>query len=241
MPAPVCVIAGAGGAIGSAITRRLLDGGHSVVGVGRERDRMIAAIGSARDGFQPCCADLTDDGAVTAVASAVAGRGVTMVVNAARPATPGSVIDVSPSALALAVDIKAGGLLRLLRATDSELHRGSRIVALGGRLGYDADAAVAAAGVANAAVANLVRQLAQAYGPRGVTAHVVAPGAVDSPRMRATMAPEELAALTAQSPVGQLPTVDDVAWAVVMLTEPSAAHLNGGTLLLDGGRRTASP
>jgi NAD(P)-dependent dehydrogenase (short-subunit alcohol dehydrogenase family) len=239
MTAALCVVAGAAGAIGSAVTRRLLDRGQTVIGVGRDTDRLAAVV--AHDRLEKCEADLTDDAAVAAIATAVADRPVAMVVNATRPAAAGSVKEIAPSTVAAAVELKVSGLLRLVRATEHSLLPGGRIIAIGGRLGYDPDPETAAAGIANAAVANLVRQLALAYGPRGVTAHVVAPGAVDSPRMRAENPGGSLERLAAHSPLGRLPTVDDVTWAVLMLAEPGADHLNGGSLLLDGGRRSAIP
>ena len=41
----------------------------------------------------------------------------------------------------------------------------------GGHYGFEPNAWAATAGVANAALANLVRQLSWGYGPRGVTSH----------------------------------------------------------------------
>jgi 4-hydroxy-2-oxovalerate/4-hydroxy-2-oxohexanoate aldolase len=51
----------------------------------------------------------------------------------------------------------------------------SRIVAIAGHYGLEPTAYAAAAGVANAALLNVMRQLSLAYGPRGVTAHLIAP------------------------------------------------------------------
>ena len=53
---------------------------------------------------------------------------------------------------------------------------------LGGHYGYEPSPAAPLAGMANAALANLVRALADHWGPKGVTVHMVAPGPVDSPR-----------------------------------------------------------
>ncbi len=54
---------------------------------------------------------------------------------------------------------------------------------LGGHYGYEPSPAAPLAGMANAALANLVRSLADHWGPQGVTVHLVAPGPVESPRM----------------------------------------------------------
>jgi NAD(P)-dependent dehydrogenase (short-subunit alcohol dehydrogenase family) len=236
----VAVVVGASGALGSAIAARLVDEGLSVVGVTR--------AGSAPDpAVEPCAADIGADGAGAAIAAAVAGRPVRMVVQAAGLPAAGPLATIEPDALGRAVALKCGGLLRLVRAVDAQLGAGARIVALGGHYGIEPAPYACAAGVTNAALANLVRQLAVAYGPRGVTAHLVAPGPADTPRLRglseqaalARGVPVEdvLAERAAESPLGRLVTPAEVAWAVATLLAPEAGALDGSALSLDVGAR----
>lgn len=243
----VHVVAGATGRIGGAVVADLLDREDaSVVGIARDPDALEVVVNRHGARFEACVADLLDDAMIDVVAAAVSDRRVGLVVNAARSATSGGVGEVPPGHLAEAVDLKAGGLLRLVRAVEPRLDDGSRVIAVGGRLGYDADPDAAAAGLANAAVAMLVRQLAHALGPRGASCHVVAPGAMargegsafGSPDRARGHAPEEL---RQAAPIGRLPTVADVAWMIGMLADPAAAFLSGGSLIMDGGRRTAVP
>jgi NAD(P)-dependent dehydrogenase (short-subunit alcohol dehydrogenase family) len=107
------------------------------------------------------------------------------------------------------------------------------------------------AGIGNAAQANAVRQLSRALGPRGVACHTVAPGPVATSRWldataaeakRTGVGVEQLrAGASADSPLGRLVSVEEVAWAIARLADPEAAALTGSTLLLDGGRRRALP
>ncbi|MGI5132615.1 SDR family oxidoreductase [Pseudonocardia sp. CA-107938] len=229
----LAVVVGVSGALGSAIATRLRSAGLDVVGVAR--------------GAEDCRADIGSDDAIAAIAAAVDGRPVRMVVQAAGLPAAGPLATVEPDALGRAVALKCGGLLRLVRAVDGQLSRGSRIVALGGHFGSEPAPYACAAGVTNAALANLVRQLADAYGPRGVTAHLVAPGPADTPRLRGLaeaaavergIAVEEvLAERAAESPLGRLVTPEEVAWAVVALLAPEADALLGSTLALDMGAR----
>jgi NAD(P)-dependent dehydrogenase (short-subunit alcohol dehydrogenase family) len=146
-----------------------------------------------------------------------------------------------------AVDLKVDGLVRLVRATSDRLVDGSRVVAVGGHYGSEPSPNAPLAGVTNAALANLVRQLADQLGPRGVTVHLVAPGPVDTDRLRRIAAagaagrgltPEAiLDEYRAASPLGRLTTVEQVAWTVGCLLDPEAAALTGSTLALDAGRR----
>jgi NAD(P)-dependent dehydrogenase (short-subunit alcohol dehydrogenase family) len=149
--------------------------------------------------------------------------------------------------LGQSVSLKLGGLLRLIRAVEDRFVTGSRIVAIGGHFGSEPTPQTCAAGVTNAALANLVRQLADAYGPRGVTVHLMAPGVLETERLRrfADVAAQArgvsietvLDEYRRQSPLGRLTTVDEVGWAVAQLLAPEADALHGATLALDGGAR----
>ena len=234
----IAVVVGASGALGGAVAERLRALGLGVVAVAR-----TAGPGT-------CVADIGSDSAIGAIAAGVdaAGDGpVRMVVQAAGLPPAGPLHTIAPDALGHAVALKAGGLLRLVRAVDGRLQRGSRIVALGGHYGMEPAPYACAAGVTNAALANLVRQLATAYGPRGITSHLVAPGPADTPRLRGLSAtaaaargiPVEqvLAERAAESPLGRLVTPDEVAWSVAMLLAPEADALTGSMLALDVGAR----
>ncbi len=237
----VGVVVGASGALGGAIAQRLLAEGLAVVGVVRD------ARGDGHDGLEWCAADIGSDDAVAAIAAAVGDRPVRIVVQAAGLPAAGPLATIEPDALGRAVALKCGGLLRLVRAVEHSLRPGGRIVALGGHYGIEPAPYACAAGVTNAALANLVRQLATAYGARGVTAHLVAPGPADTPRLRALClrtaesrgVPVDtvLAERAAESPLGRLVTPGEVAWAVATLLAPEAAALDGSALALDVGAR----
>jgi NAD(P)-dependent dehydrogenase (short-subunit alcohol dehydrogenase family) len=244
--AEVAVVVGASGSLGSAIAERLRGAGLTVVGVARSGPEAIPeSIAAAH--HVPCMADIGTDDAISAIAAAVGDLPVRMVVQAAGLPAAGPLATIEPDALGRAVALKCGGLLRLVRAVDTNLEPGSRIVALGGHYGIEPAPYACAAGVTNAALANLVRQLAIAYGPRGVTAHLVAPGPADTPRLRAlsqqtaaargVAVDEVLAERAAESPLGRLVTPAEVAWAVATLLAPEAGALDGSTLSLDVGAR----
>jgi NAD(P)-dependent dehydrogenase (short-subunit alcohol dehydrogenase family) len=234
------VVAGASGTIGSAVSTMLTGRGLRVLGLARAPDpgRGIRSV------------DLTDTDAVAAIGSEIDGD-VRVIVQAAGPELGGGIRHVDPASVLAAMDTKVLGLLRIVRAVEHRLVRGSRIIAVTGHLGYDPVPASVGAGVANAALGALVRQLAAEYGPTGITSHAVAPGPVESPRLDRLI--EHLAtagnvttndarqALLDGASVGRFATPDDVAWAVSTLLEDAAALANGSTLFLDGGRRTAIP
>jgi hypothetical protein len=59
-----------------------------------------------------------------------------MVVHGPGVAVAGGILTAPTESMVDAVNIKVGGLLRLVRAADGRLAAGSRIVAIGGHYGW---------------------------------------------------------------------------------------------------------
>lgn len=243
------ILVGATGAFGTAITRRLLDAGLGVIAVARSADSLQALM-TSQPGVRACAADIGKDAAIEAIAAAI-DKPVRLVVHGPGVAVAGGILTAPTESMVDAVNIKVGGLLRLVRAADARLSAGSRIVAIGGHYGLEPTAYAAAAGVANAAILNVVRQLSLAYGPRGITAHTIVPGPADTERLRrvaATRAEQRqcsseavLDELRAESSLGMLSTPEQIAWAVTLLLAPEADAMTGSSLMLDAGRRRGLP
>ncbi|MGH3436177.1 MAG: SDR family NAD(P)-dependent oxidoreductase [Sciscionella sp.] len=243
MTADLCVVVGATGAIGRAVTTRLAGRGLRVVAVARSKED-VAELVDAVPGVIGCPTDIGDNAAIEDIAGNLDGP-VRMAVFAAGLPVRGSADTIDPDLLAVGAGVKMGGLLRMVRAVRDRLAPGSRIVAFAGSLGLEPSATSAGPGAINAGVFNLMRQLSQIYGPRGVTTHTISPGPVETPRLRRiaeTVAKERnqpldevWAGYVAGNSLGRLPTVDEIAWAVTVLLDPEADLLHGGVLSLDAG------
>jgi len=85
-----------------------------------------------------------------------------------------------------------------------------------------------------AGLIGLTRSIAREYGPRGITANVVAPGPIDTD-MLTGMPEDKRALLGAQVPVGRIGTVTEVAAAVTFLASEPAAYITGAVVPVDGG------
>ena len=241
------VVAGATGALGSAIVERLRTAGLTVIAIARSAAD-LDLMAPADDGIIPLQGDLADDGLSSAVATILDGP-VRILVQAAGLPGSGNVDTITGAEIAAGIDTKIGGFVRLIRGVEDRLVEGSRIVVLGGHYGFEPSPAAPLAGMANAAMGNFVRALADRWGPQGVTVHLIAPGPVESPRMTGiaqrtadrrddgTTAEQVLDEYRAASPLGRLTSIDEVAWAVGILLDPEASALHGATLSLDLGRR----
>jgi NAD(P)-dependent dehydrogenase (short-subunit alcohol dehydrogenase family) len=243
---PACaVIVGAGGTLGGAVARKVLARGIPVVAIGRDAAK-LDALAAEHPAARPCVADIADDASIATIAAAIDAPVRLAFMGAGLPVR-GSADTVEPGAVAVAMNVKLGGLLRLLRAVGDGFAPDARIVALTGYLGEEPNGDELAPGIVNAALQNLMKQLSYRYGAKGTTVHAVSPGPVDSDRLRriaATRAEEHgltvdafLDGFRAESPLHTLIQVEQVAWAVDLLLDPEAQALHGSTLALDGGRR----
>lgn len=246
----IALVVGASGTIGQEIARKLVARGLTVIGIARSADGMADLAAELGISFRPLAANMGDDAAIDQIADAIDAP-VAMVVHAPGLPVAGGIRQADTAALVEACNIKIGGLVRLVRGAEPHFRAGSRIVAVGGHYGFEPTAYAATAGVANAALANLIRQMNWAYGPDGITAHLVAPGPVDSDRLRNVAAAraqkagtdleDELQVMRGDSAINAFTTTGQVAWAIANLLDPEADALAGSTLFLDSGRRKGIP
>jgi NAD(P)-dependent dehydrogenase (short-subunit alcohol dehydrogenase family) len=90
--------------------------------------------------------------------------------------------------------------------------------------------------ITKAADAQLVRNLAVAYGPDNVRVNGIAPALVRTEFSRALWEDEARAARVAESyALKRLGEADDVAGVAVMLASKAGAWMTGQTLIVDGG------
>lgn len=252
----ICVIVGATGAMGASVARRLSAEGRRVLAIARNAEALdaLASELNADRGSDvvvvPCVTDIGDESSVATIRGALADAGATQVDLALMAAglPVGGSLDVMPSTdLALAAGFKSVATLHLLRAVEDHLVAGSRFVAIAGSLGLEPGPGDAAPGTSNAALINFMRQLSLRKGPDGVTVHTLAPGPVDTPRLRAFAETESAETGVPEAEIwqryvdktsmGRLPSLDEISWFITTLLAPEAAGLHGAVISLDGGVR----
>ena len=86
-----------------------------------------------------------------------------------------------------------------------------------------------------AAQLNWIYSLARQFGPRGVTANNLAPGAILTARNHEQMKTEG-EAITRAIPVGRLGQPEDLVGAALRLCSDAGRYINGTNLFVDGGR-----
>jgi NAD(P)-dependent dehydrogenase (short-subunit alcohol dehydrogenase family) len=98
--------------------------------------------------------------------------------------------------------------------------------------GYDGSAVYAAS---KGGVVSLMRGLAREYGPARITVNAIAPGAIDTPMLRAGLSDKALAKILEATPLGRLGTPEEVAGAALFLASSQARFVTGTVLNVSGG------
>ena len=99
----------------------------------------------------------------------------------------------------------------------------------------------AAYAASKAALEQFVSAAAVECGPSGVRVNSVAPGLVLTPRVREKFKPEALSWAAARYPLGQVGTPEQIASVILFLASDLSSHVNGQTLLAEGGMLSRSP
>lgn len=107
-----------------------------------------------------------------------------------------------------------------------------------GSLGESAAYSYAAS---KAAVLHLTRNLAVELGPRKILVNAIAPGFFPSKMANVLMERSGgVDALNKANPNGRVGRAEDIAAAVVFLASRAGGHVNGDTIVLDGGKMLGS-
>jgi len=120
-------------------------------------------------------------------------------------------------------------------AQELERNRGSVIVTTSIQAYQPADHLLDYAAT-KAALNNLVVNLAQELGARGVRVNAVAPGPIWTPLIPSTMAPEKVEKFGADTPLGRPGQPIEVAAAYVFLASDEASYVSGTVIGVTGGK-----
>ena len=191
--------------------------------------------------------DAGDIAAVTAAISAEVGHIDILVNNAGGSLhTPYRFMDEDASDWQRVLDLNVMGAVRTSRAVlPGMVARGhGRVINFGSKAGrFGSLIAGPNYAAAKGAVAALTRQMAQEFGPQGITVNCICPGVVMTDRTRGLWeqrrSADERARVLQEIPLRRHAEVEDVAAAVAFLASDDASFVTGVTLDLNGGQGMA--
>lgn len=239
------IVTGGTRGIGRRIVDLLVAEGCAVGLCARDKgevDTAVSALTAAGGTVIGGVADVTDDaglrGWIADTAKALGGLDI-MVPNASALVGGATEQDWR---LGLEVDVL--GTVRAVEAALPFLEKSdaASIVAISSTAAVNISGGVRAYSGLKAAIISYLSGLSSVYGPKGIRANTVSPGAIFFEGgvwdVRKRESPDVYAGAVARSPMGRLGTPEEVANAVVFLASPAASYISGTNLIVDGAATT---
>jgi NAD(P)-dependent dehydrogenase (short-subunit alcohol dehydrogenase family) len=225
----VAVVTGGTGALGQAVTLRLLADGAIVAlpyAVEAERERLTQRVGAAdRQRLIVQSVDVIDVKAMTAFAeSVVAARGkIDVLVAGVGGFAGGSLVETELETWQRMLDLNLTSVYSVTRAVVPAMIRAryGRVVVVASRAVVPPAGGFIAYTVAKAGAIAFTQALSQEMLPHGITVNAVLPSTMDTPANRAAMPDSDRK--------GWVP-VEAVADAIAVLVREASGHITG-TLL----------
>jgi len=237
----VAIVWGGGFGMGEATALRLHRAGAKVAVADIVGERAVAvadAIAGEGGSAIAVCADVTDAASVdAALASAEAALGpVDVMATVIGLGVWGQLLDQTAQQWEEAHRINLTSFFNPARAVARSLiARGApgAIACVSSVSGLTAAPNHGGYGAAKAGMINLVRTMANEWGPHGIRVNAAMPGACATPRLE--MGEAGMARMREKLPLGRPATPDEIAKALVFLLSDLASYVTGHNLCVDGG------
>jgi 3-oxoacyl-[acyl-carrier protein] reductase len=231
----VVVTAAAGTGIGSAVARKAIEEGATVLisdfherRLGETADRLAEETGTRPD-TQVCNVTSEDD--VQALVAAAVQRlgGIDVMINNAGLGGSAAIVDMTDEQWSTVLDVTLTGTFRCTRAVLRHMTERGRgvIVNNASVLGWRAQAEQAHYAAAKAGVMALTRCAAIEAAPHGIRVNAVAPSLAMHPFLAKVTTDELLAELTEREAFGRYAEPWEIANVMVFLASDYSSYLTG--------------
>ena len=240
----IAVVTGGAGNIGQAVVERLAKDNYQIVVLDMDQESGATVVGdfAKRDIILDFhCANLSDESVVkTAFDSVFAKQGrVDLLVNVAGGSFFRHKFEDFPlDHWRTIIDPNLTATFLCCRAVTVPMkhRRTGAIVNISSDIAYNGGENRSAYAAAKAGILGLTRTLALELAPAGVRVNAVAPGRIETAKVRSHYSDEEWQKSNERIPLGHPGAVEDVAEAVAYLASDAAKHVTGQTMHVNGGR-----
>ncbi len=239
----VAIITGAGSGIGLATAKQLHGMGMAIVGIGRDPAKLAALESGIADPQRVAtlAVDIATDEAPQAIVKLALERfgRIDFLVNNAGLGSPKPLHETDDATLDHFLGVMLRAPFRLARDVIVHMQPGSAVInvtstfaLVGGRRG-------GAYSAAKGGLTALTLHMACEYGAQGIRSNCVAPGVTITDMVAHRLDDKGFRRMNVEmTPAPRLGTVEDVASTIAFLCSPGAAHINGQTIVVDGGWST---
>lgn len=244
----VALVTGAGGGIGQAVVRQLVEEGARVVATDRDAGTLESTRAAFGDEVRTEILDVRSTDSVDGVIARIEEEmgPIDLGASVAGVLSYRPVVDLDDAEWERVFDINSTGVFRVLRALARRMQprgRGALVTVSSNAAGVPRHA-MAAYAASKASATMFTRCLGLELAPHGIRCNIVAPGSTLTPMQTGMWADENgaarviegsLATYKAGIPLGKLASPQDVAEAVVFLLSDHAGHITMTDLYVDGG------
>jgi 3-oxoacyl-[acyl-carrier protein] reductase len=231
------IVCGASAGIGLGVAEALAEDGANVVMFARRRD--ILEHEAERIGGLPVAGDVTsaDDVERLVTATVEAFGGVDVLVNNSAGPPRTTAVGLDAAQVEAAVRLLLVSVVRLTGLCLPHLERSpaGRIVNITSSSVREPIDNLALSNAVRPGVIGWAKTLARELGPKGITVNSIAPGRIDTERVREVYPDGPTEADLATIPLRRLGTAREVGDVVAFLASDRAAYVTGSVIAVDGG------
>lgn len=235
----VAIITGSTRGIGLATARAMQAAGAHVV-ISSENADDTANVASSL-GTLGIAADVTNRAQLACLVEGTLAHfgGIDILVcNAGITGQPGpfASIDLDDFDQVMAINLKSQVVLANLALPHIAARGGGAVILMSSLSGLRGNGAINAYALSKAGVAQLARNLAVEWGPRGVRVNAISPGFIRTDLSAPLIANADfMSRRMAMTPLRRPGEVEEVAGVAVFLASPAGAFVTGHNLVVDGG------
>ncbi len=237
----LALVTGAGGGIGLATVRRLLDDGLRVIAMDRTAKDLAALKKqlSSEELITTAC-DLSWPSRLAGRVKRLMDRHgpITRLVNNAGVWPGGPLVEMSDQTWALNLTVNVTAPFVLIRQIAPGMVRagGGAIVNVASRNAFRSSTNNAAYDASKAALVALTRTAAGELAGQGIRVNAVCPGVIDTPAACADMDEAFVAAYRKLIPMDRFGEPEEIASVIAFLLSDDAGFITGQAILADGGQ-----
>ena len=233
------VVLGASGEInfGSAIARRLAGEGAHVVVAARRREPLEQL--AAEIGGQAVACDLQDEDSIEALFAAAREKtgSVDIAINSAGLMSVGAIAELTAEAIRPTLEVSFIGALLFFKHAAAAMDNGGSVITVSSLTARLPGPGLSVYAGARAGIDYAMKVAAVEYAAKKIRFNSIAAGLIKTDMTAAMFEVDAIVeAYTAETPVGRMGTVDDMAEAALFLSDCSkSGYVNGQLLDLAGG------